>query len=212
MSQEDEPVRVLRVFRVEEGTSVHARILSEKYSGLFTHYCKGRSHYCKGAQCEPLLHKMDRVWKGYASVELWNAGMKKWTPVVLEISEALELDLRGLWARGQVWEFYRDRPAKKKPAPTMGKLLEEREPATMPPPFDFKAVLLHLYHVEQVNLGCMNPMPPRVVVVDSDGDGPAILGDQQTGKPIIDPAIEAEWQKKFQHGRKSPTEKKKASI
>jgi hypothetical protein len=210
MQQETPRVGVLRIFRVEEGTTVHARVLSEGYRGIFTHYARGRSVYCQGDKCEATLHKLDRVWKGYAAVELWNVATKKWNPVVLEISEALELDLRGFWKRGQVWEFYRDLPTKKKSMPIMGKLLEERDPLAMPPEFDFKPVLLHLYHVQSIRLDCLNPMPPRVMVTESDGAGPTILDpirDAQTA--AVDPEKEAEFRKRFNLDRKSPTERKK---
>lgn len=203
---------VLRVFRVKEGTTVHARTLSDGYSGLFTHYVRGRSVYCQGEKCEATVHRTDKVWKGYAAVELWNVATKKWTPAVLEITEALELDLRGLWKRGQVWEFYRDTPIQKKKMPIMGKLLEERDPASLPPAFDFRSVLLHLYHVEAVHLGVLNPMPPRVILADSEGDGPAILEEAPKGEQSYDPEQIAAFRKKLAADRKSPTERKKSTV
>jgi len=200
---------VLRVFRVEEGATVHARTLSDGYSGLFTHYVKGRSVYCQGDKCEAQVHKADKVWKGYAAVELWDSSCKKWNPVVLEISESLELDLRGLWRRGQVWEFYRELPTKKKSMPIMGKLLEERDAAAFPLAFDFKAVLLHLYHVHAIHLGTLNPMPPRVIVTQSDGDGPAILAEVPKVQAELDPEKVAAFRKRMNLDRKTPTERKK---
>jgi hypothetical protein len=209
MQQESPRAGVLRIFRVEEGTTVHARVLSEGYQGLFTHYARGRSVYCAGEKCDSTVHKLDRVWKGYAAVELWNVATKRWNPVVLEISEALELDLRGLWKRGQVWEFWRDVPTKKKSMPIMGKLHAERDPATFPPAFDYKPVLLHLYHIQAVHLGSLNPMPPRVIVTESEGEGPdvvtSIVETERTPEQL---AREEELRKKIMGNRKSPSERK----
>jgi len=210
MTAENETARTLRIFRVEEGTTVHARTLSDGYAGLFTHYTRGRSVYCKGDQCDSVVHKVDRIWKGYAAVELWNVATKKWTPVVLEISEALELDLRGLWKRGQVWEFYRDRPTSKKAMPIMGKLLEERGPDSVPPPFDFKAVLMHLYHQPIIHLGALNPMPARILVLDSEGAPPAILEPAKVDEKPVDPKVEEEFRKRFNLNKRTPTERKKS--
>lgn len=208
MQSEAGRIGVLRVFRVEEGTTVHARTLSDGYSGLITHYYKKRSLICRGDDCDSMIHKTERVWKGYAAVELWNAATKLWNPWVLEITESLELDLRGKWKRGQVWEFYRDTPTKGKAMPITGKLLEERDPATMPPAFEFRPVLLHLYHVHAIHLGALNPMPPRVLVQASEGDAPKILSTAENGKPVVDAETEQKYQEFLNRNKRTPTEKK----
>ena len=46
---------------------------------------------------------MGKSGKGYAHAEIYSRAIKAWNPVVLEITEHLELDLRGQYARGQVW-------------------------------------------------------------------------------------------------------------
>lgn len=208
METQPNALGILRVFRIEEGTTVHARTLSDGYLGLFTHYVKRRSVLCQGEDCEAAIHRAGKIWKGYAAVELWNAPTNRWNPFVLEITESLELDLRGIWKRGQVWEFYRELPVKKKSMPISGKLLEERDPTTVPPAFDFRPVLLHLYHVHQIHLGALNPMPPRVIVKASEGDGPAILSSERNGTPTVDPEVERQFQEFLRTGKKTPTEKK----
>lgn len=208
MEQQLNPVGVLRVYRVEEGKTSHVRTLSEGYVGLFTHYVKRRSLLCRGDQCDQATHKLDRVWKGYAAVERWEADIGKWLPCVLEISESLELDLRGRWRRGQIWEFFRDLPIQGKKQPITGKLQEEHDPAKMPPAFDFKPVLMHLYHTQALPLGALNPMPPRIIVQASDGEGPAILVSEGAGKPAVDPQVQRRFEEWKRTGKFTPTEKK----
>jgi len=208
LSDSPKQVGVLRVFRIEEGTTVHARTLSDGYKGVFTHYVKRRSVLCGGDDCDGPTHKTPKIWKGYAAVELWNAATNHWNPFVLEITESLELDLRGKWRRGQVWEFYREMPTKKKSMPITGKLLEERDPSSVPPEFDYRPVLLHLYHVHAIHLGVLNPMPPRVIVEASEGNGPAILAGAGAGKPQMDAETEQKYQEFMNKMKKTPTEKK----
>lgn len=201
----------LQIFRVSPGQSVLIRTLSDGYHGLMTHWVgtrtKGRSVYCKGKECEPAIHKLDQIYKAYAAVEIWSKQRGKWQPWVMELSEALELDVRGIWARGQVWEIYRLKIDDKNKTPIMGKLLEERDPKTMPKEFDIKAPLMHLYHTKVLHLGVLNPMPPRVIVQESDGDAPKIL--QQEKQQDLDPGFSfAEAHKELLKRRKTPTERK----
>lgn len=206
-------IRTLRVFRVEEGTTSHVRTLSQSYSGLFTHFVRGQgSKYCRGDKCDTITHKLDRVWKGYAAVEVWNVSAENWMPAALEISEALELDFRGLWRRGQEWELFRDFPQgkKKKKQPVIGKLHKEHDPASMPPTFDFRPVLLHLYHVEIIQLGDDNPMPPRIIIADSVGEAPAAIQGIRSDKDPIDPEAERKWREQLNTRYRTPTERKQS--
>lgn len=202
--------RVLRVFRVEPGTTCIARTLSDQYGGLFTHYVRGRSHLCIGEDCQPLIHKTDRYWKGYAAVEIWEQARRVWTPWCLEITEHLELDLRGLFRRGQVWEFWRDGQTGKKATACQAKLLEERDPEKFPKAFDFVPVLKHLYHVPAINLQAKNPLPPRVIVEESEGDGPAIYETFGKPAPAFEGSAQEAWQRYQNEKKKTPTERKAA--
>lgn len=167
-----EPEVEIRVLRVEKASKIVVRTLSNRYGGCFTHYTKDGSKYCPGRDdCN--YHRLDRVWKGYACVEKYEQTSNLWLPFVLEITEALEQDLRGRWQRGQVWQLERDAPAtaKKKP-PVRGKLIEECNPDTFPPAFNLQPVLLWLYRVHEVRLDHENPMPARVRLAPSPGPAP----------------------------------------
>ena len=103
----DPPSFALRVFRVSAGETAILRMVSAGYSGLFTHWVRGRSIYCPGDSCSTATHRAGRIWKGYLFAEQWINPSKLWAPVVLEISEHLELDFRHIYARGQIWELSR---------------------------------------------------------------------------------------------------------
>lgn len=199
----------IRVFRVEEGDAVIARFLSYSHLGIMTHYVRKRSLYCPGdAECCPANHRLDKFWKTYAAVELWNDARKVWFPTVLEVTEHLELDLRDICKRGQLWELWRHKGGSKS-SPVEAKLLEERDPETMPRAFDFMPVLQHLYHVSRIQLSVKNPLPPRVVVAESIGDGPAILSQPEkvdNGPRFNSFAEEA--RRRLMERKKTPTEKK----
>lgn len=173
-----QPAVALRIFRVEPGQVVHMRTLSPAYSGLMIHYQK-RSLYCPGeAHCPPAMHKCGLSWKGYAAVELYDKNPKLWVPFVLEITEALELDFRDVWKRGQVWKLWREAQDSKKPTPIQGKLQETLDGERLRPEFDILPPLYHLYHTTSVQLGWSNPMPPRTFLEAIAGDAPAELAEQ----------------------------------
>jgi len=201
------PIYPLRVFRIDPGTTHHLRTLSLMYGGLFTHYVKGSSRYCAGDECRPEYHRCDRIWKGYASVEVYGQKEKKWFPVVLEMTEGLEQDFRGVYTRGQVWEVWREPQPTRKATPVKGKLLEERDEKTFPEAFDYLPVLKHLYHCERIDIGAVNPLPPRVIVSPSDGAPPAVLIGKEKIVPTNDEHVAKELAKRINGTRMSPTEK-----
>jgi len=167
-----EPEIVLRMLRLDKGQQATVRILSNNYKGCLTHWYKGRSHYCPGAEvCD--LHKIEPVWKGYCCCEQWVQAASLWEPWVLEITESLDQDFWGRFAAGQVWHLQRT-PGKKKDGkgPVVGKLWEERDPTTFPPPFDMRPVLLAVYHVKDVRLDQDNPMPRRMTLKPSADAAP----------------------------------------
>lgn len=168
-------VVALRVFRVEPGQNVFIRVLSESYCGLLTHFSKGRSVYCKGSECPATVHNVDPTWKGYAAVEIHRPGTQVWVPWVLEITEHLELDMRGIFARGQVWELWAEKQTDKRRPPVQGKLAERRDPLRFPAAFDIVPVIQCLYHNTRLDLQKKNPLPPRVIVSESTDDAPVIL-------------------------------------
>ena len=168
----------LRVWRVEQGVSAIVRILSpvpgKRVRGCFTHWGRSKSVLCLDGDCPAPLHKQGGVWKGYLAAEVYNQTERHWCPVALEITEHLELDLRGLIDRGTVWELSRPLSERKKHFPVAGVLLEERDPLTFPTAFDLAGCLLHLYHpAPAVNLIHLNPLPPRTLVKPSLDAPPA---------------------------------------
>jgi hypothetical protein len=207
----EKPLRVLRCFRVEKGTTAFVRTLTDEYSGLFIHYVgkrpNGRSHYCEGQACDPAKHRLDQTWKGYAPVEVWDDRTKKWCPFVLEITEHMDLEIAGMWKRGQVWEFWREAVQGFNGTPVFAKLVETRDASTFPQPFDMFPVLKAMYHVKFISLGIKNPLPPRVLISDSDGDAPAPLKQgPENAKPT-----QEQWdklQEAFMKGKRAPSDRK----
>jgi hypothetical protein len=202
-------MRALRTLSVASGATYHVMFLADTYGGCFTHY-KKKSHYCKGNECPAWLHNCgDTTWKGYAPVVVWNAAKNVWMPWVLEMTESLEVDLRGIVRRGQVWEIWRN-PLGKKSTPVECKLLEDdRDAKRIPPVFDIVPVLRGLYHLTQIDLSQKNPMPPRTLVCDIAGDGPAVLqvGPATETDAFADDRYKQELKKRAM-GKQSPTEKK----
>ena len=170
----------LRVFRIDPGERWSVLMLDRTYGGLFVHWCRGRNLYCDPRGCDGPLHRMQRVWKGYAAAHLWVPRDTFWLPVVLEITESLELDFRGVYGRGQVWELSRDQLSARRKPPVKGKLVEKRPAGQVPDAFDVRSVLMHLYHVDAIDLTSKNPLPPRQLVEPVGGapPSPAISADQ----------------------------------
>lgn len=204
-------VRALRVLSIGEGQDHIIMTLADRYGGLFTHF-KRRSFLCRGPDCPATLHNStDTCWKGYTPILAWDRGAKVWVPFVLEITEALELDFRDQFARGQIWEVWRDVRGKRA-SPVQGKLLPEaRDPATIPEPFDITPVLQALYHCTAVALTHKNPLPSRVLVEDVIAEAPEICAERKPATPVPgDFSFADEFRKRRDESRKSPLERKEA--
>lgn len=168
----------LRVFRVEPATTEHVRLLSYAYGGLFTHWGK-RSLYCDPRGCRVSgCPRGERYWKGYGLVERWVEQALIWVPVVLEITENLELDFRGVWARGQVWRLTRMGQEGRKKTPVTGRMVETLDPDSVRPEVGIGSVLKAMYHVDQISLEAKNPMPPRTYVEPVKGAPPPGMGER----------------------------------
>ena len=162
----------LRVFRIEPGTTEHLRALDESYGGLMTHYGRSGSSICLGDRCSLRTCLTDRTWKGYASADLYLPGSNCWLPVAWEITEAMELDLRGLFRRGAVWKVSRAVQTKRHKTPAVAAFVEMADLATLPPAFDVRPTLMHMYHTTLVNLSVKNPLPPRPMCEPTFGAPP----------------------------------------
>jgi hypothetical protein len=177
------PVYPMRVLRVDPGQAWFVRMLSKRYWGLFTHWEGGRGVYCPGEGCPAARHAKQRLWKGYASAEVYEQRVNLWHPCVLEITEHLELDFRDRFDRGQVWHLTREMPTDKRKTPVVGELHETCDETKWPSAFDIVPVLKTVYHVQKIEMGFPNPMPARTMVQPSEGAPPAALMDRS--KPVI---------------------------
>lgn len=159
----------LRVLRIAEEQSVKVLTLSDCYGGISTHYQggkkgTGRSIYCKPGECPTTIHNIPPTWKGYFAGLVWDAAVSKWAPWCVELTEWAELDMRGRYQRGQVWMMERKPRPDRQQQPLTCRLVEERDPHDVPPAFDYRPVLLHVYHITKICCDVPNPMPPRVMV------------------------------------------------
>ena len=155
----------VETFRVAEGARHRVQMLSDAIGGILTHWHGGCSQVCAGdGACPPALHRLKSVWKGYTPVQVWEPQRSRWVPWVLEITEALEHDLRGTIERGQVWELSRLPPTKRKRFPVVGVLLEQPGCKGLRPAFDIRPVLYRLFHVTDLTLDVANPMPAPLIL------------------------------------------------
>ena len=166
------------VLRCAEGQRFYLRTLAHEYGGLFTHWYKGDSQICRGKECFEAMHRLPRVWKGYTPVLAFDKILAVWFPKVFEITEHLELDFRGLFAKGQEWLISRDAPVKGKVQPVTGLLRVAEVRTSLPPAFDMSGVLRNLYRAEQIDLTHANPKPPRTYAEPFEGDAPEDLAEQ----------------------------------
>lgn len=171
----------LRVLRFEKGQTIALRLLSvptlhvqgePRIGGCLT-YFKSHTHYFDRANPAQGIKRQDLVWKGYVAAEAYEQRQNLWLPCVLEITEHMELDLRGEPLRGQVWSVTRPHPTKKaKHPPMIATWLEDRDPDSFPVPFDMQPTLRILYHTDQVLLDVPNGLPARPMVLPSQGEPP----------------------------------------
>lgn len=166
------PPHVVRLYRLNKDETRIVRLLAYSPLGLMSHYVRKRSVWCTGDVCPSTIHKEESFWKGYVPVELWGDQTRLWYPAVLEVTESLELDFRDQAARGQLWKLVRPQRSKHKRSSLTGSLLEQRDPATMPMPFDVLPILRTVYHNPLLRLDVRNPMPARVALVPTAGDPP----------------------------------------
>lgn len=188
---------VVRVLRIEKGQSATLRMLSPlglvvngipRIAGCMTFF-KKHTHYFDRQNPPGGIKTTDLVWKGYLAAELYDQPTNRWYPTVFEVTEHCELDLRYRYDRGQVWKVRKELPTQKKKNPTVrAELLEERDPDTFPPPFDFSGVLWHVFHYPNVVLDVPNPLPGRTMIEASSGDPPP--GVQAPVKPFMPPTAE----------------------
>jgi hypothetical protein len=164
----------LQVFRVDYGSKSTVWTIGRTVLGLWTHWAKGRSLYCPGPICHPALHATPRTWKGYSAAALYTLPEGFWRPIVLEVTQSLELDFRGSYARGQLWELSRGHKQKGKNPPVRGKLVSNNPGMEPPEQFPILEALQLLFNFEPIELSVSNPLPARQLMEAIKGPAPRI--------------------------------------
>lgn len=186
----------VRVWRCPPNEEHFVQILDSVIFGFFVHYvkgatkAKGRSRPCLGEECPSDKHKLDRQWIGYLPADLWSGPEKVWRPIVLQVTEHLEQEFRGVIARGQEWSISAVSDRDRTNVATRGALIRTVDGAILPLAFDVKPVLVNLYHCLALPPHAPNPLPPRLVLAPSVRSAPeALLGvpeAQQRGGTIAE--------------------------
>ncbi len=185
---------VLRVRRVRSGEQLHVKVLTDvtdRIMGLLYHW-KGPKKNGESVPCLPgcplSLHNSGTFWHGYLAAEVWVEPKGPWMPCVFEVTEALELDMRGKVRRGQTWLVQRVVDEKGRSAAVTGVLTEELAPHAVPLSFSVLPVVWSIYHNTHVELETPNHLADRVYVRPIEAPPPKVL--QAEGRHA--PATEAE--------------------
>lgn len=176
-----QPFERLEVRRCGWGETFVLRVLSPQYGGLMTHRVRGRGQYCPHPAEPCYNHKLDLQWKGYAAVQVWDEKRELWIAATFELTESFELDVRNQWARGQLWQVSRGPKTEDHGEPVVGRLIDQVDPKTLPPEFNYRPPVHSIYHRFTVDLTTPNPLPDRVVLEPSTGDPPPAWTRQKAG-------------------------------
>jgi hypothetical protein len=166
------PVVALRVFRQAVGSTHYVRLVSREYGGCFTHWMKQNSQYCDGPRCIWNCAKQRKQWKGYGAADVYDPVAKLYVPFALEITESMELDLRGRWTRGSIWRIHWPFAKKGHNEPKRAEFVRQLDEREVPPVWDVVPCLLNMFHIFSIDLTVKNPMPPRVLVQSNAGPDP----------------------------------------
>jgi hypothetical protein len=141
--------------------------------GYFTRWLGKHSQYVPLSDLPPAgERKKEHVWVGFVLCQAWNDDRRLWEGIVLQVTENLEVDMRGHYDRGQIWEIVKQKPGKKG-SPISGARIGDCDLATLPPAVCFLDVLRVMWHVPDLQAGSIaNPMPPRIYLADSSDAPP----------------------------------------
>jgi hypothetical protein len=171
----------LRLFRIEPGTSWHVRLLHGTFYGLQAHWDRGRNRLCEVDNCKRCSARLPKVWKGYNCAEVYDSASDLWCPVVLEITESAELDMRDRTKRGQVWLLERAPAHAAQAVPVVATLIEQQDPASVSKPFEIRGVVASVYHYfDPLPPSSSSPAPARVMVAAVKGTPPPGFGDRSS--------------------------------
>lgn len=202
----------IELYRVRNADAIFIQTLTSDYLGCFTHYRKqSGSEYC-GANCKHPDHGIKRLWKGYVPVLINVPNTDRWVPFAFEITEHLELDLRGVWGLNQTWEIYRDMTTKTKNGPMYGRLHKDPPWPKLPLPFNILPCLQAVYHVDVVKLDQKSPLPARVYVEPFQAPAPEVTRPKPIDQVPEGFSFEEEFKKRQRiaaENRPAPSDKKR---
>jgi len=184
------PKRPVQILSVKDNTTHIVRFLGDYKGHMMHHVPRLGSWPCLGASCPISTHRHRSVWKGFGPAEEFFTELNAWYLCVIEVTEALDESLRGFPMRGQTWLLTHPRPTDKQ-TPVMGMFLQHDDPAALRPAFDVGPVLERVYRGVKMDLGCANPVPPRIVDEGESDSGPAQLQAERREPPK--PATEEQW-------------------
>jgi hypothetical protein len=172
---------VLKLLPVPEKGPITVRFLGEMKATL-THYVpgkpKGHSEVCMGEDCPSNLHKLPRVWKGYAPAEVWRPVESDWYPGVVEITEALGQQFDGRKLTGELWELQRCKGVFKHPE-LVGVFLAVERPAPVDCSKWVDTVCFRLYRTTEIIWGATDPLPNRVRIETRKAPPPPTIPTHQ---------------------------------
>lgn len=182
---------VARVVTVPSNDSLTV-LFSGPPLGILAHWIGKRNKACPGlAECPATIHRIAPTWYGYAPVRLWDPGRGAWVGHVLEVTESLEEQLRGLDLVGSVWVLARA-PGKKRGARVEGIFVERRSEPALLAHFDVRPAVQRLYHTSEIYFGVRNPTPPKVMIEVAECAGPNLPKDSgQASEPPVTPEQKA---------------------
>jgi len=168
----DTPQTRLRVCRVARKAELAIRSLVDVYHGLMTHWAEPSRHCSNDSRCRDCKKGKKQLWKGYFAGEAWDPSREWWLPVVFELTECSELDLRHRFGRGQVWLFSRKAEKADKPNAVTARLLDQLDVEDVPPAFNIEPVLASVYGFQRLPEHVPNPKPDRIFVEPTTGAPP----------------------------------------
>ena len=169
-SNDRSPVLPLRLLRFKHGewadVWITHHLTDGRVMGCFTRYLGNGSVFVPSHASGEVKEGKPVIWKGYLSAVQYHRDIKKWVPVVLEVTERLEQDLRGRVARGQLWKISRGPKDGNKRIPLRGVMGQQQRPEMTPVAIDVYPKLRNdIFRNQEVTLDQENPLPDLVVVV-----------------------------------------------
>lgn len=179
-------VHPIQVLELPTGLPVYVRFLGPLRQ-LGTHWTGERTEAClEELGCPKDRHGRPYVCKWYASGQEWITADQVWRRVVIEISEALELQFRDRNPRGEVWiltrTMVRKRRGKERRDKTKvtGEFLDRVTLDTLTEAFPVDPVLCHVFRELALPKALKrNPLPDRPLSDDEEGLPPPQLVEQQ---------------------------------